>query len=125
MPWPRKRAREHLESLAAKHDIVIHWITGDPIDPGYEVALSTRQVWVSKPTSLVRYLSALHEFGHVLDPHAFKAWHNPDVRDVVCEAHAWQWAIEHALPETLAHATPDEMVEIGFMWASYLPWPSS
>lgn len=96
-PSERKAARGHLLRLAKRHGIQVvwrnrlHWTE-------YECHPGTKMVFVAKPQSLMDYLACLHEFGHLVCPHADMA------RDYghlsMEEAAAWSWAVK-ALPKPL------------------------
>lgn len=104
MVWPTERATEHIEQLAGKRGIAIHWTENPP------KAYSTHSVaWCNPPTTGARYLFALHEMGHCASKVA-RSWEQKiDEKtaagrhaDVLCEAAAWAWAAEMADPEMVA-----------------------
>lgn len=112
--FPRLEARSHLEALERKHGIevrIVHdWRDG-------EANVTTRQIWVPDPTTPLRYMIALHEFGHVLDKISGKVMlhERPE-----CEAAAWKWAIRHARPNLLDHLTTRDWNTIGRCWLTVL-----
>lgn len=70
--------------------------------PGVEEAEAypgLRRVSVPRPSSGGRYLVALHEFGHVLDPLAKRHVASRDpYRQILVEAAAWAWASRNGDP---------------------------
>lgn len=108
---------KHIESLAREHGISIHWRRRSWSH--FEAHVASRMVFVGPPTSLLRYLSALHEIGHIVD-----TWAHPldeDDKKLSCEAAAWEWALAHALPGAIEATTPYVRERIADAWASYLP----
>lgn len=106
-PFPRKLVRNHVELLAGRYGIEINWIRNP--DAAWADDLE-RSIGIAKPTDPQRYLVALHELGHLLDPEARrlgKQLARADARGAVldlgklmaCEGYAWGWAMAHVIPE--------------------------
>lgn len=113
--FPVQEARAHIRALAARHDIVVHWIKDGWGES--EANVYTRQVWVPRPTTALRYAIALHEFGHILDKVSAKVVKAPSPE---CEAAAWRWAIAHMRPELRRELTVAHWRRIGNAWATSL-----
>jgi antirestriction protein ArdC len=91
--------RQHVESLAAEHNILLdmHWVKRT--DRAY--ALRERdgasdEVQTPPIRSAITYATALHEIGHILGRHQNSR------RSLVRERWAWQWARENAIVWTAA-----------------------
>lgn len=122
--WPTEEATRHLEGLAELRGIEIIW-TDDPpsAHPGYLM------VWVNRPTNAVRYLSALHEFGHCLEPRAVKLWeycsqrerdHAPEHQaNVRMESLAWTWAFAACRPHLAELVRERDWHTVLGAWLSY------
>lgn len=120
--WPTDEARAHLDHLAERHGIEVVWSDNVPEShPTYQM------VWISEPTSGHRYLTALHEFGHCLDPEAVRLHTVCSRKDqrknhalwMRCESAAWVWAFGAARPELVEEILArDWHVALG-AWLSY------
>lgn len=67
------------------------------------------------------YVTALHEFGHVLDRRAAKLFACDDTAsDLVMEAAAWGWALKHIDRGVTGEMSDTLRREIGRCWASNL-----
>jgi hypothetical protein len=83
--------REHIERLAAQHEIVI---TIGPIARAYRKRFREREadeIQIQPITTLIRYATALHELGHILGRY------QDHPNEVVSERWAWEWARCNAL----------------------------
>lgn len=81
-----------------------------------EAIAATRQVFITDPTTPMRYLVALHEFGHLVDKvsaHVLHAKNRPER-----EAAAWRWAVENAEHDLLAFMTPRLWAKVGACWVT-------
>lgn len=111
----RKDARTHLLRLAKRHGIQVVWRSRLHWSE-YECHPSTKIVFVAKPRTIMDYLACLHEFGHLLCPHADLA------RDyghlIMEEAAAWLWAVEH-LP-LRKRLKKWHYATLGWAWASHI-----
>ena len=116
MNLKRSEDRErHLIQVARENNIQVEWRRRTWMN--YEAHLTTRMVFIGKPTSDIRYLAGLHEMGHILSPAARAAHRHHALTE---EAAAWDWALDHADPRLM----PDDYTEIrelvGKAWSSYL-----
>lgn len=111
--------RAHLEEIAQAHGIEIIWRRSTI---GGLAHRPQRRVWISIPTTPLRYLIGLHELGHCIAPRAY--WG----RMIEREAVAWAWAFKEArLPLTprvrrAVKARLDGYLEYGpAQWGAKLP----
>jgi hypothetical protein len=108
--FPFDAAYAHLHRLATRHGIEVIWIKSQWDS---EAAAGTKQVFIPRPTTPLRYLIGLHEFGHLVDKVAARVM----VKHYPCaEAAAWAWAIEHADQDLLTWVTPREWTKVGHAW---------
>jgi len=112
--FPVERAREHIEALAAKHKITVYEIQRVWSSEAY---IERRTVYVTDPTTPLRYMLALHEIGHIVDKVSAKVVFN---HLAACEAAAWQWAYDNADDDLLACVTNRDWRLIARGWVSQL-----
>lgn len=112
--FPKDEARAHIQRLERKHEIEVR-IVKDKWDS--EAHIQTRQVWIPDPTTPLKYLIALHEFGHILDKISAKVMRRSRAE---CEAAAWRWAIEHGRPELLDCLSPRDWLTVGKAWLTHV-----
>lgn len=117
--WPTPEATEHLELLADRHGVQLHYVASPQ---QAQCHLGTRQVWVAQATTGPRYLSGLHEVGHIVDRKSVRYWDSGD--ELLCEAAAWAWAIKHARSTLLRKITERGWREVAGWLGSYLPGPA-
>ena len=91
--------RQHFESLAAEHDILLDMRWVKRADRAY--ALRERdgasdEVQIAPIRSAITYATALHEIGHILGRY------QDSHRSMTRERWAWQWARENAIVWTAA-----------------------
>lgn len=111
----RERAEVHLTKVASKHGILIHWRRRAWTK--FEAHITTKMVWIGKPTNAIRYLGALHEMGHIVSKAARDAAKRG--QDLTEEAAAWDWALAQADPAIVGEITPDDRTQLALAWASY------
>lgn len=119
----RKLAWAHICELAAEFDIKVH-ATKRRWDS--EAHLTTRQVFVPRQfRSVVDYLVALHELGHIASSLAYGLyWHVPDREAAMAaEATAWAWAVDRAKPKLLGQMTAEDWGRVGSALTSFLRVP--
>lgn len=111
----RKASRTHLLRLAKRNDIEIAW---RPERRWYEFEchVGQRVMWVREPRSLMDYLAALHEFGHLIGPRAQAAYGHVATE----EAAAWDWALVHIPTRFRRRLTRRHYDLVGSAWASCL-----
>jgi len=83
--------REHIERLAAQHEIII---TIAPNARAFRKRFREREadeIEIQPITTLIRYAVALHEIGHIRG--RYQDHHN----EVVSERWAWEWARRNAV----------------------------
>lgn len=112
--FPEGEARAHIERLSSRHHVDVRavkkmWDS--------EALVSARTVVIPDPTTPMRYLIALHEFGHLLDKVSAMVVNH---HEAACEAAAWAWAVDHARPALLAHLTARDWHRVGHAWATCL-----
>jgi len=112
--FPVEEARSHVEALGNGHGITIIEIRQQW---KCEADLHRRTIYITDPTTPLRYLLGLHEIGHIVDKVSAKVMFN---HIPCCEAAAWAWAIENAAPELPEHVTNREWRLIGRAWVSQL-----
>lgn len=110
MTFPVDAARRHIEQLEQKHGIEVRLCSG-PWDA--EADSFAKMVWVPDPTTPLRYLVALHEFGHCVDKVSAKVMKGSKPEE---EAAAWRWAVNEAIPALLEHMTPRQWTTVGKAW---------
>lgn len=110
MPFPIPQARRHIERLERTHNIEARLITRMW---NSEADSLTRQVWIPDPTTPLRYLIGLHEFGHVLDKVAGKVMKGSKPEE---EAAAWRWAVANAEPDLMAFMSKRQWSTLANAW---------
>lgn len=117
----RARAEAHVRTLGRKNGVIVRRVST------WEKAAARpdlRVVWVPTMRSAQDYLTALHEFGHVLDRRAAKLYSQGGYEDtateLVMEAAAWAWGLKHADREVVGEMSEPLRREIGRCWASFL-----
>lgn len=116
-----ERLTAHLEQLAAAGVIDIEWVAKLLDAEAYN---DPRLVLIPRPTTTLRYLTGLHELGHLLHPGADETWSDNDLGPMLTvEARAWAWAFEHALPEVLVKLGERERLGVAALLSAHLPWP--
>lgn len=78
---------QHVRDLCTNNRIIWWWVDGEE-DRG-EAWRSTRTAALPRILSVIHYLTTLHEIGHICG--------GSSRRRLECEAHAWNWALEHSL----------------------------
>lgn len=113
----REAAAWHVETVASRNRVKVRF-TRTLLTA--EAVLLTRQAFVPKITRGIEYLAALHEIGHICDRSA-RSWHErPGVRsEMMNEAAAWGWAVEHADPYLLSKLNAADWRHVGALWATY------
>lgn len=109
------RATAAVEQLARRHRVLIHW----KHDSDGEAHIKTRQVWTKPPSTILKYLSALHELGHIVDRWSVAAHNRGDT--LTCEAAAWEYALAAADPVLVPELTRKVRQKITSFWGSYIP----
>lgn len=110
--FPRSHAEAHLRRLGSRHGIEIVWIKHQW---AAEAEATTRQVFIPPPTTALRYLIGLHEFGHLVD----KVSARVVVNHYPCaEAAAWSWAKEHADENLMSWMTEGMWRQVGIAWVT-------
>jgi hypothetical protein len=122
MTWTPDAATSHLEEIAKVRGITIVWTEKPPEShPGYAM------VWINPPTSPIRYLTALHEFGHCIDPQAVNLWKFCGKREnakdyrkwINAESAAWGWAFAECRPALAELVRERDWQMAGSCWLSY------
>lgn len=113
-PADRRRAWVHIYELAERHRIKVRKAKTRDLSESH---IATRQVWVPpRMVSVLDYLIALHEFGHIASPTsrglALRADYDLDA-EVRCEAAAWAWVVKYADLVLLALSTEADWSEVG------------
>lgn len=67
----------------------------------------------------IDYATALHELGHIVSRRAQKNRTEDLQGELIKEAAAWAWALEHGAPEILDQMRTRDWLILGSMWASY------
>ena len=111
----REKAEAHILALARDNRITVHWRRR--AWKHFEAHPGTRMIFVGSPTTPIRYLAALHEMGHILSPAALAAQRGHQLTE---EAAAWDWALDHALPELMPNDFTEIRELVGMAWSSYL-----
>ncbi len=111
----RELAEAHLTKVASQNGILIHWRRRAWTK--FEAHITTKMVWIGKPTSAIRYLGALHEMGHIASKQARDAQKRG--HDLTEEAAAWDWALGKADAGIVGEITPDDRTQLALAWASY------
>lgn len=123
MDWDADFAEDHLLDLADEHEVQIMW------DDNPQHAYTTyRVVHISHPTDPVKYLIALHEFGHICSPRArlFERKFYKDPREyddyLLCESSAWAWAARFCHEGLYEEINGLSWKRVGALWATALPY---
>jgi hypothetical protein len=116
-----RRAQIHFDALASRLRAEAHYTDKPEKWSAHE---ATRQVWVPRPTSGVRYMVCLHELGHIGSLTARRWVHRyqePGV-EVLVEGAAWSWATMMADPALSERLTARDWAEVGELMVSYMRW---
>lgn len=116
----RARAAEHITELGKANNIRVRRVSSWEKSGAFR---ATRIVYVAREMDTVMaYLAALHEFGHILYPPSAKRHeraHADLAVEVTCEAAAWGWALKHVDHHVVPMITPAIRREIGACWTSF------
>lgn len=114
------RANEHVLELGRKYGIRVRRVSTWRKAGAF---WSSRTVYVARDMlTQIDYLSALHEFGHIVyQPSSKRVWAAPTDQkaELVCEAAAWAWALGNVDPAVVRRMSPTLRNEIGGCWTSF------
>jgi hypothetical protein len=106
----RERAAAHLLEVARQCRVTL--VMARRRWSKFEAHPPSRQVWIGPPTTMMRYMAALHEIGHIM--HRVGA-----INSLVNEAAAWEWAFNNADEALLATMTDSDRLDIAKAWGSF------
>lgn len=117
-PALARRMTAHVTRLAEDHDVTVHWIRSWRHAQAFP---GERSAFVPKIRRPSDYLVALHEIGHTADPTSHRLVDATDRHSgIVCEAAAWAWATEHALPSLRRAARAEDWQRVADAFTTYL-----